>query len=1174
MQHSLFDNLKESKQKMRKKITKGLLSLPFIITATLFIAYLLLGYFAVNPLAQRIFPWLAENKLASHISVGKVSFDPLRLTTTIENLRLTQPNGAPLASIEHVFADLEVSGLLHFAWHLQELQIIAPQASIEIAPDGKLNWAALLAKINEDKTPSKGLPRLRIDHIVISRGDIQYADRNRPTPFKAALEPLNLELDGLSTLAGDHGDYLFSAKLPEQGGSLKWKGRLQLNPLASSGTIALEGLRLERLMRIIKQANLPFNPDAGELKAQTTYHFSITNDQPQLVLNQTTLGLSNLSGTLAKSGRLNLAQLDVQLPRLDFFLQPKMQVQFSAMHLGLRALSLNAAHQPLLVLPQAELSGVDFDLTAHKASAAHLILAGGAIHVLREANGWVDWQQLLAPQPAVEAATAPPISPQRDEKPFVLDVADVQLQHWQADWHDRSLRYPLHVHVADLNLGFALNNSEGDLAIKALNSAIGPFTIQSDFAKPNAATLAQLRIENGEIHLMQKSVNLQALVLSGLRTQIIKENDKPLNWQTMLDPIPSAPKSAHPLPGKPEWNMTLKRLALEDAGLHIENRTSASNTPAPVILDIEKAMLEINDVSLDLAHPLPLKADFQIKQGGSFNANGKLTLSPLQSDLHLKLSGLALKPFSPYINRWALLTLNDGAASASGQLTLRQKKDLALAFKGRFSVNKLAINEEVGNVPFLGWEQLSSDNLEVGLAPNRLHITELYVRKPAGDLIIHEDKTLNVNRLLRNQAAPTPTTTNSSASPAANGSAAFPIAIERFRIDNAELEFADLSLRPQFGTHINSLSGVINGLSNKAASTAQVELDGKVDEYGSARIRGLLQPFRAGEFTDLTLNFKNIEMSRITPYSGKFAGRRIDSGKLSVDLEYKIKHRQLAGNNKFVINKLKLGEKVDSPDATNLPLDLAIALLEDRNGIIDLDLPVAGSLDDPKFSYGSLMWKAITNVLGKMVTAPFSALGKLFGISSDKLEAIAFDAGSYNLAPPEQEKLLAVSQIMSQRPALTLSIEPVYDSIADTRAIQESTIRRDVALSIGIKLAADQQAGPIDLSNEKTQTAIEDLSNQRIPKEELKQMKKDNEKYKDNANTWHQELLEKLTRLIPVAEPELQKLAQSRAGAIQKQLLQSGITADRISLGTLNKQNANNSSVNAKLNLGAKIIRN
>ena len=648
--------------------------------------------------------------------------------------------------------------------------------------------------------------------------------------------------------------------------------------------------------------------------------------------------------------------------------------------------------------------------------------------------------------------------------------------------------------------------------------------------------------------------------------------------------------------------------------MHVEDRATIKEAKSPVVLDIQKAMLEANDISLDLTRPLPLKAAFQVKQGGQFHASGKLALTPLQGDLTLKLANLALKPFSPYINQLALLKLNDGNFNSSGKLKLNFKKSNSLAYKGSFAVNKLVIHEETGNAPFLAWQQLASDRLDVGLAPNRVHMAELRIIKPNAKFIINPDKSLNIQRILRNQpvaATPTPVSATAPAStseqttqiaetvaepptptqetpaldalskakleaekPAAEKSVAanpaFPIVIDRLRIDQAELEFADLSLSPQFGTHINSLSGVVNGLSNKETTTAQVELDGKVDDYGSARIRGSIQPFRATNFTDLKLSFKNLEMNRITPYSGKFAGRHIDSGKLSVDLEYKIKNRQLAGENKFIINKLKLGKKVDSPDATSLPLDLAIALLEDSEGVIDLDLPVSGSLDDPKFSYGSLIWKAITNVLKKIVTAPFRALGKLLGVSSDKLEAIAFDAGSPEIAPPEQEKLKSVSEILKKRPALTLAIAPVYDGTADARALQEFSIRRDVAQQIGVKLEPGQQAGPVDLTNADVQDALEDLGDERIKKEDLKKIEKGAENAKEDKQALYQALLEKLTTMIPVTETDLQKLATSRAEAMQKFILEAGVPTDRISFGTLEQLKSNAETVNAKLSLGTK----
>ncbi len=340
------------------------------------------------------------------------------------------------------------------------------------------------------------------------------------------------------------------------------------------------------------------------------------------------------------------------------------------------------------------------------------------------------------------------------------------------------------------------------------------------------------------------------------------------------------------------------------------------------------------------------------------------------------------------------------------------------------------------------------------------------------------------------------------------------------------------------------------GSSTDPATTAQVELDGKVDDFGSARVRGSIQPFRATDFTDLKLTFRNLEMTNLTPYSGKFAGRKIDSGKLSVDLEYKIKQRQLAGDNKFVINKLKLGERVDSPDAMKLPLDLAIALLEDSNGIIDLDLPISGSLDDPKFSYGRIIWKAIVNVLTKLVTAPFRALGKLLGISSEKLEAVDFDPGSSALLPPEQEKLKTLAEALAKRPALTLTLEPGYDPEADRRALQELAMRREAVTVAGIKLAAGEAPGPVDVNNYKIQTWLEDRYAERAGKDEYKKLRasfKDKNasavarvmesemverlarrfKTRDTgpASAFHAELLERLTQQTKIDDDALVKLA-------------------------------------------------
>ena len=757
---------------------------------------------------------------------------------------------------------------------------------------------------------------------------------------------------------------------------------------------------------------------------------------------------------------------------------------------------------------------------------------------------------------------------------FAVDIANIALKKWKLNAQDHSFTNPLQLNIADINVDFAVNNPAGDWEIRGLDTKLSQIALKSSLFSKLVATLQNVQLSQGEILLKPQQVSVQSVMLSGLKTELIYAPNAPLNWQRILATSSTSQKSSSNknTSNQAEWKLALKKLALADGELHIEDQSPSG----PVMLDIQKLALEARDASLDLRRAISLKSSFNIVQGGRFEAQGKLAPAPLNADLQLKVAGVSFKPFAPYINQFALLKLNDGNANLNGKLTLKGTSALAVNFNGGFSVDKLALVEEANNAPFLAWEQVASDSLAFSLTPNRLHMASLNIHQPVGKFIINPDKSTNISRVLRSQAEATapavvaaPTLVKPelaaacndlakpklatpaaeivaapiSAEPESNEPEAFPVSIETMRIDDAKVEFADLSLTPQFGTNIHALSGVINGIATNPNATAQVELDGKVDEYGAARVRGSVKPFKATQFTDLKVSFTNVEMNRLTPYSGKFAGRRIESGKLSVDLEYKINQRQLAGQNKFVINKLKLGEKVDSADAANLPLDLAIAILEDSDGLIDLDLPITGSLDDPQFSYGGIVWKAIRNVLGKIVTAPFRALGKLFGGDGDKLEAIMFDAGSAAMAPPELEKIKTISQALSKRQGLALGVVPSYDTELDTRALQETAIRRQVSAEMGIKLAPEQVPGPVDLSNPKAQKAVDALHDTLTKKSLLKKLAAKLEK----PPAGHYEAaLEKLITSFEIKDADLLALANSRGKAIQKSLVDAGIAVERV----------------------------
>ena len=530
-------------------------------------------------------------------------------------------DGKPLAGFDRLYVNLDTTGLFRWAWRIQDIQLDRPRATVEVRRGGKLNWSALIAKLNEDKEPpSDSIARVLIDHIKIADGDIDYTDANRTgKPFKVSLQPLGIELDGLSTLPEDRGDYLLAAKLPEQGGTLRWKGELGLNPVVSTGQVQLDGVKLYRLIRVVKQVELPIKSTEGDFQASLAYNFAIVGDKPQAVLTRVRLALDNFVAVPAQgSGTLTMKHFDLALPRLDFSMQSGTQVKFAGLALGAQDIRLAIGEAPLFQLPQAAIKGVDFDLMARRARVAQVALTGGEIELTRMPDGSFDWSN--AWKPAVETPPAPAAQPAaKAAKPFAFEVAEVNLQNWRAHSLDRSFQQPMRLEVGDLDLHLALSNLQGPLKISGFNSEISGLEMTSALQTEPAAALARLQVKGGEFDLDANDASMQEVLLSGLRTQVVRTAGQPLNWQEMLKQTRAAPPASEravaklAAGAKRNWTLSLQRLALEDAGIHLEDRDSR----APVLLDIERGLLEAREVTLDMTRSIPLKAAFQVKQGGA-----------------------------------------------------------------------------------------------------------------------------------------------------------------------------------------------------------------------------------------------------------------------------------------------------------------------------------------------------------------------------------------------------------------------------------------------------------------------------------------------------------------------------------------------------------------------------
>jgi uncharacterized protein involved in outer membrane biogenesis len=728
-----------------------------------------------------------------------------------------------------------------------------------------------------------------------------------------------------------------------------------------------------------------------------------------------------------------------------------------------------------------------------------------------------------------------------------------------------------------------------DVSLDQLAARIADFRLRASGGGEPLLTLDAVEASDGSFDLQERRIAIGSVRLKGGGLALVRRADGRLNLQELLaaEAAAPAPQPAPAAPAAAPWHYRVGRVAMTDfrASFRDQGVTPAADL---VMQDIDIAVDGISD---NLKAAWPVRASLRARDGGNLEAVGKVIVGEPLADLQVKLADLSLKPVQPYLGASTTLKIADGQLGGEGRLLYNAK---GADYQGTAAVRNLALSEGEHDNAFLRWKALSTRKLAV--SASRLAIADLLLDGLDTRLLIDADKSTNLSRIVRKPSGEAPAREARTASPAKP----YDVAIDRLRITNGQLEFADNSLALPFGTHINNLHGSLDGLGTSRGAPGQIELDGEVDDYGLARAFGEIDLFKPTEFTDVKVTFRNVEMTRLTPYSATFAGRRIDSGKLSLDLEYKIDKQQLSGDNLVVMDTLKLGERVESPQAKNLPLDLAIAILQDSDGRIDLGLPVSGNLDDPEFSYGQIVWKAFVNVIGKIVTSPFRALGSLFA-GEDGLDNVVFEAGQARLTAPEREKLTRLAGALGKRPRLALAIHGVYAE-ADRLALQDLQLRRALSAKLDRPVDDETDPGPMATDEPGVQAALESLYAGRFGGAELAALREGfrqvnperaAEAGKDRMMSrlaglfrekralseaelaqlkdadLHAVLYDRLRAKEAVADERLRTLARARGEAALAVLLAAAAPAERISLLDIERVEAGDAEVPLKMDVQA-----
>ncbi|MEM6186884.1 DUF748 domain-containing protein [Shewanella vaxholmensis] len=602
------------------------------------------------------------------------------------------------------------------------------------------------------------------------------------------------------------------------------------------------------------------------------------------------------------------------------------------------------------------------------------------------------------------------------------------------------------------------------------------------------------------------------------------------------------------------WFVQLDALNIENYDLNLSEQKS---TETPQQWRVYPLNFSTKTITSTLAEPIDYALQLSINDKGTLSSKGQVDVTGEAIDADIQLDKLALIQFQPYIAPYVNIQLKSGLLSSAGKLTADAKGKAI--YGGSVELDDLAIHDKLRNAPLVKWQKMNINQLDFDQQKNQIKIDHLAFNQPYAKVVIAKDRSTNISDLIvetPTAATATNSTTTNSTPPAkqtatesqtASKSATpeLSLDIQKISFSQGSAYFADNSLTPNFASGIELLEGNITHLSSTPGTKASVDIKGKIDKYAPVTLKGDINPLLDMPYLDLDLIFKSVELTSVNPYSGTYAGYYIDKGQLSLSLNYKLDQNKLKGNNHLVIDQLKLGKPSNSDLATSLPITLAIALLQDRNGVIDLGMEVSGDLDSPSFSVGSIIMTAITNVITKAVTAPFTFLAGLIG-SDESLDKISFAAGQFSLSEDEQKSLDKLASALLDRPMLKLSVEGEVDAINDSQAIAERIMKRKLAKLANIEFSAL----PNDLSPSQFPTqgpladALVKLYEQEVKadpaliKDTVVAEAKDAQLSDDQITTrWHIALYNLSVKAQNVNDGMLGNLAQERAKAVKAYLV-------------------------------------
>lgn len=576
-----------------------------------------------------------------------------------------------------------------------------------------------------------------------------------------------------------------------------------------------------------------------------------------------------------------------------------------------------------------------------------------------------------------------------------------------------------------------------EIAVAELQSRTEALRLRGPAGSGATLELKSLAVDGGSVNLKERRLELGRIALDAPRASVTRLSDGGIGWTELLVPQPPKPQPAAP------WTVRVAEVDVAGGDLRFEDQ---STQPA--------ARLRVAGVQFNakkLAPGTAERSDVRLRAfmgRGWVSAGGWVSLEPLATWMWLDARNLNLAPLRPYFSQHLNAVVTSAEASARGNFELVLPPDAPLRYNyfGNARLGNLQVLEPDGQTELLRWQLLTADKIALRSpgapgTPLRLEVGQVALSDFYARVILSADGKLNLADVLKRPAPEAAPAASAAASEPAVATPRPAVQVGGIALTRGNINFTDNFIKPNYTANVTGLAGTVAALSSDdAAVPAKVDLNGKIEGAAPVTLAGTINPLARQLSLDLRGNAEGIDLPSFTPYSVKYAGYPITKGKLSLAVNYKVADGQLTANNQIVLDQLTFGERVDSPDATKLPVLLAVSLLKNSQGNIDINLPISGSLSDPQFSIGGIIFRAVVNLLVKAVTSPFTLLASAFGGGGEELGYIAFAPGSSSLEAGQIAKLGTLARALADRPGLKLDIIGRVDPALDVAGLKEAKL--------------------------------------------------------------------------------------------------------------------------------------